>query len=324
MTGRKRQPGQPKRAQRTSSIRSSSQRATSNARLTPNPRASKKKSSSSKHSYGSTTSRALGPKQRGNAKAKNLNGTQVEGRQAVHELLMADTRKVSDIWIADDIERATIVGDIVELAAEKRVPLRSVSRTVLEAEARSDASQGVLAHAAAIEPVDFDLLCQQRSLGGDPPFLLALDGVTDPRNLGALLRSGVCAGITGVVLPRHRAAHITPTVTKASAGAVEHVSMSLVSGLPAALLRAKELGVWTVGLDAEGETSLFDLKVGNEAVMVVLGSEGSGISRLTRARCDVVVSIPLLGPLSSLNVGAAGALACYEVARGRGQLAKGT
>ncbi len=251
------------------------------------------------------------------ARTWDLGGRQVEGRQAVRELLLAGGRKVVDVWIVEDIEHSAIIAEITELAGEMRVPVRRVTRGVLDAEARSDAPQGVLAHAAPIAPVEFDDLCRRRALNGAAPFLLALDGVTDPRNLGALLRSGSCAGITGVVLPRHRAAHITPTVTKASAGAVEHVAMALVSGLPAALLRARELGVWTVGLDADSDAGLFDLEVGDEPVMLVVGAEGKGLSRLVRTRCDVVVSLPLWGPISSLNVGVAGALACYEIARRR-------
>lgn len=253
----------------------------------------------------------------GGSRTWDLDGRQVEGRQAVRELLLAGGRKVVDVWIVEDIEQSAIIEEITELAGDMRVPVRRVTRGALDAEARSDTPQGVLAHAAPITPVDFDDLCGRRALNGAAPFLLALDGVTDPQNLGAILRSGSCAGITGVVLPRHRAAHITPTVTKASAGAVEHVAMALVSGLPAALLRARELGVWTVGLDADSDVGLFDLEVGDEPVMLVVGAEGKGLSRLVRARCDVVVSIPLWGPISSLNVGVAGALACYEIARRR-------
>jgi 23S rRNA (guanosine2251-2'-O)-methyltransferase len=106
-------------------------------------------------------------------------------------------------------------------------------------------------------------------------------------------------------------------VAKAAAGAIEHLDLALVSGLPAALARAKEMGVWVVGLDADGDSSLFDLTVATEPIVLVLGAEGSGLGRLTRARCDVVASIPLLGALGSLNVSAAGALACFEVARRR-------
>jgi 23S rRNA (guanosine2251-2'-O)-methyltransferase len=197
------------------------------------------------------------------------------------------------------------------------VPVREVTRTRLHAEARTEAPQGVIAHAQALTEVDLDVLVGRRGRDGQPPFLLAVDGVTDPGNLGALLRSAECAGVTGVVLPRHRAVHITPTVTKSAAGAVEHLPMALVGGLPNALSQLRERSVWVVGLDAGGDTDLFDLEVADEAVCLVLGAEGKGLSRLVRERCDAVAGIPLLGELSSLNVAAAGALACYEVTRRR-------
>jgi 23S rRNA (guanosine2251-2'-O)-methyltransferase len=247
---------------------------------------------------------------------RGLGGEQVEGRQAVRELLLGGRRRARDVWLAEDIDDAPIIGDIVELAGEQRVPLRRVSRGQLEAEARSEAPQGVLAHAAPLPESDLDSLCRH-GRDGRPPFLLALDGITDPQNVGALLRTAECAGVSGVLLPRHRAAHVTPTVAKVAAGAIEHLDIALVSGLPAALSRVKELGVWVVGLDGAGDTSLFDLTVATEPVVLVLGAEGSGLGRLTAARCDVVAAIPLAGALGSLNVGAAGALACFEVARRR-------
>jgi 23S rRNA (guanosine2251-2'-O)-methyltransferase len=234
----------------------------------------------------------------------------------VRELLLGGRRRARDVWLAEDVDDAPIIGDIVELAGELRVPVRRVTRGQLEAEARSEAPQGVLAHAASLPESDLDALCRH-GRDGRPPFLLALDGITDPQNVGALLRTAECAGVSGVLLPRHRAAHITPTVAKVAAGAVEHLDIALVSGLPAALSRVKELGVWVVGLDGAGDTSLYDLTVASEPVVLVLGAEGSGLGRLTQARCDVVAAIPLAGALSSLNVGAAGALACFEVARRR-------
>jgi 23S rRNA (guanosine2251-2'-O)-methyltransferase len=233
----------------------------------------------------------------------------------VRELLLANRRRVKDIWLAEDLEPAPIVDDILELAAEARVNVRRVSRTQLDHSARSDAPQGVLAHANPIPEVDLDRLAQPRD--GRVPFLIAVDGITDPGNLGALLRTAECAGATGVVLPRHRAAHVTPTVAKAAAGAVEHLPMALVSGMPSALSRLKELGVWTVGLDGAGDTQLFDLQVATEPLALVLGAEGKGLSRLVRDRCDVLAAIPLRGALASLNVSAAAAVACYEVARRR-------
>lgn len=251
-----------------------------------------------------------------NPAGKGIGGEQVEGRQAVRELLLGGRRRVRDVWMAADIDDALILGDIVELAEEQRVPVRRVSRGELEREARSEAPQGVLAHAASLPEAELDSLCR-RGREGRPPFLLALDGITDPQNVGALLRTAECAGVSGVLLPRHRAAHVTPTVAKAAAGAIEHLDIALVSGLPAALARVKELGVWVVGLDGAGDQSLFDLPVATDPVVLVLGAEGSGLGRLTRVRCDVVAAIPLVGALGSLNVAAAGALACFEVARRR-------
>ena len=250
------------------------------------------------------------------AAARGLGGEQVEGRRAVFELLLAGRRRVRDLWIAEGVE-GELVAQIEDLADELRVPIRRVPRGKLDAEARTDAPQGILAHAAPLEEADLDALC--RSAPGAPaPFLLALDGVTDPQNLGALLRTAECAGVTGIVLPRHRAVHVTPTVAKAAAGAIEHLPMAVVPGLPAAMVRMKELGIWTVGLDADAEASLFGLPVASEGVSLVLGAEGAGLSRLVRQRCDLVVGIPQHGRIGSLNVAAAGALACFEVARHRG------
>ncbi|MCU1379910.1 MAG: rRNA methyltransferase [Acidimicrobiales bacterium] len=259
---------------------------------------------------------AGGDEPRGPSAPRGLGGEQVEGRQAVRELLLGGRRRVRDVWLVDDVDGAPIIGDILELADELRIKVRRVTRNQLDAEARSEAPQGVLAHAAPLPEAELDSLCR-RGRDGRPPFLLALDGITDPQNVGALLRTAECAGVSGVLLPKHRAAHITPTVAKAAAGAVEHLDIALVSGLPAALTRAKELGVWSVGLDGAGDTSLFDLTVATEPIVLVLGAEGSGLSRLTMERCDVVAAIPLAGALSSLNVSAAGALACFEVARRR-------
>jgi 23S rRNA (guanosine2251-2'-O)-methyltransferase len=141
--------------------------------------------------------------------------------------------------------------------------------------------------------------------------------VTDPQNLGAVMRTAASAGATGVVLPRHRAVHVTPTVAKAAAGAIEHLPIAVVPGLPTALARARDLGVWSVGLDARADRSIFDVDVVTDPVLLVLGAEGAGLGRLTRQRCDVVAAIPLQGPLDSLNVSAAAAVACFEVARRR-------
>jgi 23S rRNA (guanosine2251-2'-O)-methyltransferase len=247
---------------------------------------------------------------------RGLGGEQVEGRHAVFELLLAGTRRTREVLFAADMDAAPILDDIKHLAHELKVPLREIGRGKFEAMARTDAPQGVLATAAPLREHELDDLARPGA-DGQPPFLLLVDGVTDPGNLGALLRSAECAGVTGVVLPRHRAAHITPTVTKSAAGAVERLRLTTVAGLPTAIARLAELGVWTVGLDAEADESLFEFTLANEPVALVLGAEGAGLSQLVRKRCDTLVSIPLRGRLNSLNVSVAGALACYEITRRR-------
>jgi 23S rRNA (guanosine2251-2'-O)-methyltransferase len=246
---------------------------------------------------------------------KGLGGEQVEGRQAVRELLLAGRRRVQEVWLLAEQDAAPVLEDIVALAEGERVPLREVGRAKFFAEARCEAPQGVLAKAAALPEAALDDLVHPA--GGALPFLVAVDGVTDPGNLGALLRSAECAGATGVVLPRHRAVHVTPTVTKAAAGAVEHLPMTVVGGLPAALQELQRAGVWVVGLDGDGDTELWSMPAADGPIALVLGAEGSGLSRLAKQRCDALVRIPLRGSLGSLNVAAAGALACFEVARAR-------
>ncbi len=254
--------------------------------------------------------------------AKGLGGRQVEGRQAVRELLMAERRKVHEVWISAELEGDPGVADIVEIAAARRIVLLYVAKAKLEREARSEAPQGVLAHAAELPEADLGTLIGARGPGGAgrsaPPFLVAVDGVTDPGNLGAIIRSCEGAGVSGVLLPRHRSVHVTPTVAKASAGAVEHVPIALIPGLPATLKQLKDRGIWVVGLDDGADRDLYDIgPLAVEPICVVLGAEGAGLSRLARERCDAIVSIPMAGRISSLNVSTAAAIALYEVARAR-------
>lgn len=244
-----------------------------------------------------------------------LGGEQVEGRHAVRELLAAGRRRVRELLIAEGMEPNALVTEILDLASAARVPVRRVSRARLDTAAGTDAPQGVVARAEPLVEADLEDLA--RTVGSRSPFLLALDGVTDPHNLGALLRTAECAGATGAVLPRHRAVHVTPAVAKAAAGAIEHLPLAMVAGLPAALTQLRRAGVWTVGLDQDADQSVYELPLGTEPVALVLGAEGSGLSRLALQRCDLTVRIPQRGSLPSLNVAAAGAVACFELARRR-------
>jgi 23S rRNA (guanosine2251-2'-O)-methyltransferase len=209
------------------------------------------------------------------------------------------------------LEPAPVLDEIIRLAERAGVPVRMTPK--IDQLSRTDAAQGVIARGDPLPlAVDDDLLANPKA------FLLALDGVTDPRNLGAILRTAEGAGVTGVLLPRRRSVHVTPAVTKAAAGAIEHLPIALVSGIPATLDRARRAGVWAVGLDERGPHDLFSsLDLATQPVVLVLGAEGRGLSRLSRERCDVLVRIPMLGRLSSLNVATAASLAAYEVARRR-------
>jgi 23S rRNA (guanosine2251-2'-O)-methyltransferase len=245
----------------------------------------------------------MNPRERG--RERDL-GQQVEGRRAVIELLAAGRRRVHEVWVSGDAER------IAELANAADARVRRVPPDELERKARTDAPQGVIAFAGPVATVDVD------DLLADPgAFLVALDGVTDPQNLGAVMRTAETAGATGIVLARHRAVGLTPTVAKAAAGAIEYLPVSFVSGIAGVLERAARAGVWCVGLDAGGDTSVFDLPVADQALVLALGAEGRGLSRLVRTRCEVVASIPMYGSIASLNVSAAAAIACAEVARQR-------
>lgn len=255
-----------------------------------------------------------------------VGGSQVEGRQAVRELLVAGRRRVHEVLIQTDRDDADVLADIAALAGQLHVPVREVSRTKLAALARTESHQGVVARAQGLHEHELDELVgpdpavarRAGASGPWPAFLLASDGVTDPGNLGALLRTAECAGVTGVVLPRHRNVHVTPAVTKAAAGAVEYLRFALVGGLPSALSRLRDEGVLVVGLDMGGDTNLHAVPHLDGPVCLVVGAEGKGLSRLVRQRCDVVASIPMAGNTESLNVSVAGAIALYEVVRQRG------
>ena len=240
----------------------------------------------------------------------------MEGRQAVLELLRAGARPVRELWVAEGLDPSPQIDEIERLAVRRKVRTMLVPRRRFDAAARTEAPQGVMARARPLEEADLDELCAPK--GRRPPFLLVLDGVTDPHNLGSLLRTAECAGVSGVVVGRHRAAHVTPTVAKVAAGAIEHVPIAVVPGIPAALARLDERGVVAVGMDADADGTIYEL--GREVegpLALVLGAEGRGLAALTRKRCAVLASIPRRGRLDSLNVATAGAVACFEMARRR-------
>jgi 23S rRNA (guanosine2251-2'-O)-methyltransferase len=255
------------------------------------------------------------PSRRGPA---DFDGQQVEGRQAVRELLRANKRQIFEVFIESDRDPSPVLDEIAELARRQHVPVRFVGREMLGSLARTESAQGVVARAAAIKFVSVRDLCESNGANKVPPFLVVFDGVSDPRNLGAVLRSAVAAGANGAVLPTHRSASVTPTVAKTAAGAIEYLPIATVSGVGAALTDLRRLGVWTVGLDADGDTNVDSVEVFDQPVALVFGAEGRGLSPLARSRCDLVCRIPIVGALDSLNVSAAAAVALFSVSRRRG------
>ena len=194
---------------------------------------------------------------------EGLGGEQVEGRHAVLELLKARRRQVQKIFVADQQDPSEML-DAIELEAQRqRVPVQFVAMSRLDREARTEGHQGVMAIAARLETVSLESLLQKKH-----PFLLVCDGVTDPRNLGAMLRSADGAGVTGVVVPRHRTARISPSVTKTAAGAIEYLTFCDVGGIPAAIDLLNKAGVLTVGLAGESKDSIYDLDLGSVPVDV--------------------------------------------------------
>ena len=260
------------------------------------------------------------PPARAASRDGGLGGDQVEGRRSVLELLVTSRRRTRRVVIAEAQDASEQLDSIEKIARDRRVPVAFVSRARLDREARTEGHQGVYALCDPVPTVSLDTLCEGTGRAG--AFLLVCDGLTDPRNLGALLRSAECAGVTGVVLPSHRSVRLTPAVTKTAAGAIEHLAFCAVGGVPTALRDLERAGVVTVGLAPESKRSLYDLDLGSAPVALVIGGEERGLARLTRERCSSVVSIPQHGSTASLNAAVAGAVACFEVARQRDRPAK--
>jgi len=237
----------------------------------------------------------------------------VEGRHAVREAILAGTRRVREVNMSEGLDSGSIIDDIVNLTHELRIPLRKHSKSKFKSITTTESAQGVQAICDPLPDFEIEDLIE----GTDNPFILVVDGITDPRNLGSIIRSGECAGVTGIVLPRHRSVRITPTVSKTAQGAIEHVPIASTTGIPKALTRLKEHGVWTVGMDMSADSDIYNLRIVNEPLALVLGSEGKGLGRLTRERCDLTVKIPLFGITESLNVSAAAAIGCFEITRQR-------
>ncbi len=210
------------------------------------------------------------------------------------------------------LDSAPILDDIQMLADDRRVAVRELGRSAFHAQTDTESAQGVYADAEPLPLSELEELIEEPH-----PFLVMVDGLTDPHNLGAIFRSADAAGVTGIILPKHRSARISATVAKTAAGAIEHVPIATVAGVPAAIQVLQKHDVWVIGLDEGGTRSIYDLDLADQPLCLVLGAEGPGLSRLTRERCDELVSIPMQGAVASLNVSAAATVAMFDVSRRR-------
>ncbi len=225
-------------------------------------------------------------------------------------------RPIRRLLIAEQRKTDRDVKEIFRLAKGSGVELRMASRDTLNREAPQTTHQGVIAIVSAQEYVDLDDVLKIPVQKGQVPLFLILDGVEDPRNLGAILRSAEAAGVHGVIIPERRAAGLTDTVAKAAAGALEYVPVAKVVNIVNTIDVLKKAGVWIVGAEAGGDTVYWDADF-LRSTALVLGGEGKGVRRLVREHCDYLVSLPLMGKISSLNVSVAAGALLFEVLRQR-------
>ena len=238
----------------------------------------------------------------------------VVGRNAVMEALKSG-RTVNRLLVAEHDTQGSI-REIVNLARESGAVVETVPRSQIEAAAKGFRHQGVLAYTSPVEytPLEEILDTAQRKDG--PPFLLLLDELEDPHNLGAVLRTADAVGVDGVLIPKRRSCPLSATVAKTSAGAVEYVPVARIGNVAQTIRELKKEGFWIVGADMDGASDYFEADL-TGALVLVIGSEGRGISRLVRESCDVLVRIPMLGKINSLNASVAGAILMYESLRQR-------
>ena len=249
-------------------------------------------------------------------KAKAGSAEWVAGRNPVVELVREGV-PISGVYVVEGTDRDERLREIFKYAADRGLSLLETTRADLDALTGGATHQGVAAKLPAYAYADPDALVDAANEAGEPPLIVMLDGVTDPRNLGAIVRSASGFGAHGVVIPERRAASMTAAAWKTSAGAAARVPVSRTVNLTRQLKAYQQAGLMVVGLAADGEKSITDLNIADGPLVVVIGSEGKGLSRLVSETCDVRASIPMGSSLESLNASVAAGVALYEIARVR-------
>jgi 23S rRNA (guanosine2251-2'-O)-methyltransferase len=239
----------------------------------------------------------------------------IEGRNPVLELLKAG-RSINKILLATNIQRHSIIAEILNLAKTKGTPVEFVDESIIRRLSFTAASQGIIAYVSPKEYVTLDDLLSISRSKNEPPLYCILDGIEDPQNLGAILRTADATGFHGVIVRERRAVGITPIVAKSSAGAFEYVPVARVANISQAIEFLKKANVWVIGVDLTGsqDYTKIDYKL---PTAIVIGNEGKGISDLVRKRCDTITFIPMKGKISSLNASVATAIVMYETYRQR-------
>ncbi len=234
------------------------------------------------------------------------------GRNSVREALAAGRRTVHKIVMGEGVRQTAVISDILRLCREGDVPVVRAERKVLDSLSASLAHQAVVAQVSSYPYVELAGLMAVSRRRNEAPFLLALDSLQDPQNVGSLLRTAEAVGVHGVIIPTRRSVCITPAVSRASAGAVEHLRIARVTNLARALDDLKALGVWVVGVEDRPGAQDYRAVSLDMPLALVVGSEGRGMRRLTAEKCDLLVRIPMQGRIGSLNVSVAGSIVLYE------------
>lgn len=238
----------------------------------------------------------------------------IEGRNAVIEALKSD-RTIEQLLIAKGDTEGS-VNLIIALAKEKHIVIKEVDRKKLDSMSISKAHQGVIAIVTPYNYFQVSDILKNAEEKNEKPFIVILDEIEDPHNFGAIIRSAEVCGAHGIIIPKRRNVGITPTVYKTSAGAVEHMKIAKVTNINSVIDELKEKGIWVYGADMEGDNYCYQVDFSGAAALVI-GSEGKGISKLTKSKCDVLTKIPMKGNVNSLNASVAGGIMMYEVMKQR-------
>lgn len=238
----------------------------------------------------------------------------IEGRNPIAEALKSG-REIDKILVAKGEKNGSII-KIISDAKKRGIVVQEVDRAKLDSMSHTKNHQGVVAYAAAAEYATVEDILAVAKSKGEAPFIIIADEITDPHNLGSLLRTANAAGADGIIIPKRRSVGLNSVVAKTSAGAVEFTPVAKVSNISNTIDKLKKENIWIIGADMDGENTIYTQDFSG-GVAIVVGSEGEGISRLVKDKCDFLVKIPMLGEITSLNASVAGALMIYEVVRAR-------